>query len=249
LLFKYHSHNIMKYFLTFSFILLSCHFSLFAQQQSLDVRTDFNKLYKSVDEEYGFDQVLVNGVCYEDKYWKKIGHQFLMEDRLYNGSLVYKDKIYKGVDMKYDIFDQQLIIYANNNNSAIWIVPPIDFISSFSFGNKSFSKYNFGGVTKYYQVVFDKEKLQCLYYWFKEKRESNKLNYSGYNEFTDSEKENFLSLDGSLFRYKNNKSFINIFPVNIKGLVKEYLSNNHINVTNSSDEKMKELLTYCSSLL
>jgi hypothetical protein len=239
----------MKYFLTFSVFLLSCHFSLLAQQPSKDVRTDFNKLYKSVVDEYGFDQVLVNGIFYQDKYWRKIGHQFLLEDQLYNGILVYKGEVYKGVDMKYDIYDQQLIICVKNNNSAIWIVPPGDFISAFSFGDKSFSKYNFGGVARYYQVVFDKEKLKCLYYWFKQRGESNKLNYSGYNEFTDSEKENFLALDGSLFKYKNNKSFIEIFPVNIKGRVKDYVSNNHINVTKSSDEKMKELLAYCNSLL
>jgi hypothetical protein len=200
-------------------------------------------------DEYGFDQVLVNGIFYQDKYWRKLGHQFLLEDQLYNGILVYKGEVYQGVDMKYDIYDQQLIICVKNNNSATWIVPPGDFISAFSFGGKYFSKYNFGGVTKYYQVIFNEEKLRCLYYWFKQKGESNKLNYSGYNEFTDSEKENFLTLDGSIFRYKNNKSFIEIFPVNIKNRVKEYVNNNHINVTKSSDEKMKELLAYCNSLL
>ena len=135
------------------------------------------------------------------------------------------------------------------NNSVSWIVPPDDFISTFCFGGKYFSKYSFGGVSKYYQVIFDKGKLKCLYFWFKQRVDSNKLNYSGFNEFADTEKENFLTLDGSLKKYKNNRSFTEIFPDDIKARVKEYIRNNNIDVAKSSDEKIKELLVYCNSLL
>ena len=239
----------MKYLLAFSLFVFSIHLSAFSQEQSQNTRNDYNALYKSVLAEYGFDQVLFNVVYYQYKYWRKIGHQYLLEDQLYSGTLVYKGEVYKGVDMKYDIFDQQLIICIKNNNSVSWIVPPYDFISAFSFDGKYFSKYIFGGVTKYYQVIFDKEKLKCLYFWFKQRVDSNKLNYSGYNEFTDSEKENFLTLGGTLKKYKNNRSFTEIFPDDIKVRVKEYIRNNNIDVAKSSDEKIKELMIYCNSLL
>jgi hypothetical protein len=71
----------------------------------------------------------------------------------------------------------------------------------------------------------------------------------GFNEFTESEKENYLILDGSLKKYKNNRSFTELFQNEIKSRVKEYIRNNHINVAKSSDGKIKELLTYCNSLL
>ena len=44
---------------------------------------------------------------------------FYMKDQLYNGTLVYKGKVYKGVEMKYDIYDQQLILSIKNNNSIV----------------------------------------------------------------------------------------------------------------------------------
>lgn len=239
----------MKYLLVFSLFFLSISFSLFAQEQSHEARTDYNKLYKSVIDEYGFDQVLDNGFLYNDKYPRKIGHQFFMTDKLYNGMLVYRGEVYKGVEMKYDIYDQQLVLSINNNNSIERIVLHNDFISAFSLGDKFFSKYNFGGVARFYQLVNDTGKVKCMYYWFKQRFDSNNINYLGFSEFTESEKENYLLLDGSLKKYKNNRSFTKLFPNEIKSRLREYIRNKHINVTKSSDEKIKELLTYCNSII
>ena len=241
--------NLMKYLFVFSLFVLSVSFSLFAQEQSHDARTDYNRLYKSVIDEYGFDQVLDNGFLYIEKYTRKIGHQFFMKDQLYNGTLVYRGEVYKGIEMKYDIYDQQLVLSINNNNSTEWIVPLNDFISVFSLGDKFFSKYNFGGVTRFYQLVNDTGKVKCLYYWFKQSFDSNNINYLGFSEFTQSEKENYLLLDGSLKKYTTNRSFTKLFPNEIRARLREYIRNNHINVTKSSDEKIKELLTFCNSLL
>jgi hypothetical protein len=239
----------MKYLLVFSLFILFISPTLFAQEQSHNAVPDFNKLDKSVIDEYGFDQVLDNGFLYIEKYIRKIGHQFFMKDQLYNGTLVYRGEVYKGIEMKYDIYDQLLVLSINNNNSLEWIVPHNDFISSFSLGDKFFSKYNFGGMTRFYQVVNDMGKVKCLYYWFKQRSDSENINYLGFSEFTESEKENYLLLDGSLKKYKNNRSFTKLFPNEIKTRLREYIRNNHINVTKSGDEKIKELLTFCNSLL
>ena len=239
----------MKYLLVFSLFILSISLTLFAQEQSHNTRTDYNKLYKSVIDEYGFDQVLDNGFLYDEKYYRKIGHQFFMKDQLYNGTLIYRGEVYKGVEMKFDIYNQQLVLSIIDNKTIEWIVPHNDFISAFSFGDKFFSKYNFGGATRFYQLVNDTGKVKCLYYWFKQRFDSDNINYLGFSEFTESEKENYLLLDGSLIKYKNNRSFTKLFPNEIKARLREYIRNNHINVTKSSDEKIKKLLTFCNSLL
>jgi hypothetical protein len=246
---KNRDRNLMKYLLVFSLFVLSISLSLSAQDQSHDSRTDYKKLYKSVIDEYGFDQVLDNGFLYKEKYLKKIGHQFLLQDQFYNGTLVFRGEVYKGVELKYDIYDQQLVLIIKNNNSIELIVPHNDFISAFSLGDKFFSKYNFQGESRFYQVVYDTEKVKCLYYWFKQEYDSNNIIYLGFNEFTDSEKESYLIMDGSLKKYKNNRSFTKLFPNEIKARVRGYIRINYINVAKSSDEKIKELLTYCNSLL
>lgn len=236
----------MKYFFVLYLLVLAFHPSVFAQEQSHYSKTDYNKLYKSVMDEYGFDQVLVNGIFYEDKYRRKIGHQFFMEDQLYKGTLIYKGKEYKGVEMKYDIFDQQLILNIKYNNSIVRIIPINDFISAFSFGNKFFSKYNFQGEPGFYQVVFDAEKLKCLYLWYKVKLDSNSR--PGYSEFSRSEKKKYLVINGSFMTFRNKRSFIERFPEKVRAQVSKYIKVNHINVNKSSDEKMSKFLTYCDSL-
>ncbi len=152
----------MKFLLASLLLVIIFQLPVVAQQQSDEGRTDYKKLYKSVMDEYGFDQVLVNGIFYEDKYWRKIGHQFYMEDQLYKGAIDLKERNTQGIDMKYDIFDQQLILYVKHNNSLVRIVPLNDFISAFSIGNKFFSKYNFQGEPRFYQVVYDTGKNEMF---------------------------------------------------------------------------------------
>jgi len=239
----------MKYFSVLLLFVLSFQVSVFAQAQSHDVRNDYNKLYKSIIDEYGFDQLLVNGIFYEDEYHNKIGHQFFMEDKLYKGSLTFRGKEYKGIEMKYDIYNNQLILFVRNNTSVVWVVPPNDFISAFSLGDKFFSKYNFQGEPGFYQVVFDTEKLKCLYYWDKKMIESyDDIKYISYR-FFESEKKCYLLLNGSSLIYRNNRSFMKILPEEIKARVRKYLKDNHIKVNKSSDEKISELLAYYNSLL
>jgi hypothetical protein len=239
----------MKYLFILFLFVLSFHPNIFAQALPHDTSTDYNKLYKAVTEEYGFDQVLVNGIFYQDKYWNKVGHPFFLEDQLYKGTLLFRGKEYKSIEMKFDIYNQQLILYIQNNNSVVWIVPPNDFISAFSLGDKFFSKYIIQGEPGFYQVVFDTEKLKCLYYWFKQIHDTSNGGNSGSTDFSDSEKRNYLKIDGLFKKFKNNRSFTELFPKEIKGSVRQYIKTNHIKVTKSSDERITELLTYCNSLL
>jgi hypothetical protein len=125
--------------------------SSYAQEYAPNTKADYwNALYKSVVNDYGFDQVLVNGIYYEDDYWGKVGHPFLFEDQFYKGTLIYREKEYQGVDLKYDIYKQQVILYIRQNNSIAWIIPPNDFISAFSLGDKLFVKSAFKGVSRFY---------------------------------------------------------------------------------------------------
>ncbi len=143
----------MKNILIFSLYLLNLCLSAYAQEYAPDAGADFrNELYKSVDNEYGIDQVLVNGICYEDEYLGTVGHPFLFENQFYKGTLTYREREYQGLDIKYDIYKQQVILYIRQNNSIAWIIPPNDFISAFSLGDKLFVKHTFEGVPGFYQV-------------------------------------------------------------------------------------------------
>lgn len=232
-----------------SFQLLFFHFNLFAQEQSHDTGMDYEELVRSVKDQYGLDQVLANGVFYKNNYLNVAGHQFFPDGKLSDGTLIYKGREYKNVAMKYDIYDQELILYLHHNNLAVWIVPPDDFITAFGLSDKYFSKYNIMGEPRFYQVVFDTEKLKCLYYWSKQ---INEVSHGGNTisfRFSEGEKDMFLNLDGPFEQFRNNRSFIEIFPTEAKDMVRQYIKMNHIKITKSIDEEVYELFNYCISFL
>jgi hypothetical protein len=226
-----------------------CH-SSYAQEYSTDANDGiWNEFYKSVVNEYGFDQVLVSGIGYEDYYRGNVGHPFLFEDQFYKGTLVFREREYQKLDLKYDIYKQQVILFIKQNNSIVWLIPPNDFISAFSLGEKLFMKYTFQGVPEFYQVVFDTEELKCIYYWSKSRYNSD--HKRGYNSsrFTDSERKTYLVMDDVLRKYSDNKSFVKLFPQQSQLLIKKYIKNNKIKVAKSSEAEIEELLKYSNTIL
>ncbi len=240
----------MKYRLVASLLVFQLYYSAYAQEQSSNINADnYNEIYQSVLNEYGFDQVLVNGVFYGDRYREEIGHPFLVESKFSKGTLVFRERKYKGVEINYDIYEQQLVLYITHHNSIAWIIPPHDFISSFSIGDKFFTKQTFQNDQQFYQVIFDSEKLRCLYYWYKLRSDSDhKTNYNSY-EFSDSRKKTFLLLNDEYVRYRDNRSFANLFPGEIKSEIRKYIKANGIKVAKSSDSDIIELISYCNSML
>jgi hypothetical protein len=230
--------------------LLNLSLSAYAQEYVPDTGADFrNELYKTVYNEYGIDQVLVNGICYEDEYMGTVGHPFLFENQFYKGTLTFREREYQGLDIKYDIYKQQLILYIRQNTSTAWIIPPNDFISAFTLGDKLFAKYTFDGVPGFYQLIFDTRELKCLYYWSKSRFDSDhKRDYNSYS-FTGSEKKTYLVVDDILKKYVDNRSFVRLFPRASQVQIKQYIKNNNIKVAKSSDAEMKIFITYCKTLL
>ena len=73
---------------------------------------------------------------------------------------------------------------------------------------------------------------------------AGKSNY----QFPEPGKTMYLFRNEELFRFKNNKSFIAYFEPGLGDSIKRYLTENRINVKKVSDEKMLNLITFCSHL-
>lgn len=239
----------MKHCISFFLLLNICH-SAFTQEKFPDSKAGYwNDLYRAVLTEYGFDQVLTNGICYEDYYRGKVGHPFLLDDQFHKGRLIFRNREYSEVNIKYDIYKQQVILYIEQNNSKNLIIPPNDFISAFNLENMCFIKYTCDKTTAYYQVVYDSEKLKCLYSWYKLRFDSDHKNNYNSSKFTDSKRKCFMVVNNVSKSYKNNKSFTKLFPQIIQVPIKEFLRNNSITVRKISDADLREVLIYCETLM
>lgn len=235
---------ICSLFLLFPFL------SSFAQGQcSNDKTVIWNELYPSVKKAYGLDQLLVNGVCFEEYYLGSIGHPFLFEDQFLKGTLIFQGRTYKDVNLKYDICKQQIVLYVTQNNSNIWIIPPNEFISSFSLDNLLFKKFEFQGTSRFYQVAFDSENLKCLYYWSKIRYDSDHQKNYNSSRFTDSDRKSYLLIGKSIEKYNDNQSFINLFPKEHQVQIRAYIKDNKIKVSHSNASEITKLLSFCETLL
>ena len=240
----------MKFLLLVLSALFVSHFASIAQLRQNDTCSDYySRLYQSVQEAYGIDQVLVNGIFYEDSYLGQIGHPFLFENQFYKGTITIKGRTYHGVYLKYDINKQQLVLYINHNNSIIWVIPSNDFVSDFSLEGINFSKFSFQGTPRFYQVIFDSEKIKCLYYWSKSKFDTDQTGKFNKVEFKEDLRKNYLVLEGEYIKFNNNRSFTKSFPIEIRSAIQNYLGSNKIKVVKNSNDIIIELLAFCDSLL
>jgi hypothetical protein len=240
----------MKFLLIVLNAALLVHVSTFAQLQKTDTCGDyFNRLYQSVQEAYGIDQVLVNGIFYEDIYPNKVGHPFLYENEFYKGTITFRGKEYTGIDLKYDLLEQKLVLYVNYNNSFTWVILPNDFISDFTLNGKFFAKFSYRGEPKFYQVIFDSDNLKCLYHYSKSKFDADHSGKFNKVEFKENPRKNYLVLEGKFKKYNNNRSFTKSFPIETRSAIQSYLGSNKIKVAKNNNDTIMSLLAFCNSLL
>lgn len=73
-------------------------------------------------EQFGIDPLLMNGIYYENPYYNSKGHPFLGDGEFYLGTVDFRNKHYKDVNLKYDIYNQQLIIDQSRLDSRASII-------------------------------------------------------------------------------------------------------------------------------
>ncbi|MCH7658178.1 MAG: hypothetical protein IIB05_07660 [Bacteroidetes bacterium] len=200
---------------------------------------------KYFDLSYGPDYNLINGIKYLYLYSNVDGHPFFGENQFHTGSLVIADREYQDVYLKYDLYNQNMILqYSPFTGGTEQILLKNEFIHEFKIDGKLFRKYSFSETgTRFYQVVTS-GKIYCLYHWEKELRYST---LSLYN-FSPQKKVSYIVMKGKPYRFKSKKQFRRLFPVQHQKEIKQFIRNNKIRLKNESDGNMRRLLEFCNQL-
>lgn len=222
---------------------------LFSQNRYSGEENIYQELYRSVQNTYGFNQELVNGIFYVNRYLHALGHPFFGDDRFETGDLIFRDKTYQNVKMKYDIFEQKLLVNCNSGDKQINVLLPDEFLSRFSFNNMFFRFYTLKGIEPgYYQVINDDGLLKCLYHWVKTRSTSDYYRIYLSYEFSDNIKKSYLISDDKVVQYRGNREFINFFEKDLHSQIRKYIRQNKINVRTCVDSDMIKLIKYCKLL-
>ncbi len=241
------NNRIIKYCFLSILVLYFLPLQLFSQNSAEQLSAG-DELYKLVEQKYGIDEILVNGRHFDNLYVHDLGHPYFGEDTYKKGYLLTHKQKYKDLLLKYNIFDQTLVVqYVGKENSQTEYLPPVEFISEFSFENHKFKKYDFPKTgERFFEEVYVGE-ISCLCLWRKTKDKSEHNVTFMAHKYSDSEKKYFLLMEDVLYSIKNKSALLKLFPEH-KTSISQFIKANKIKLYKSPDDKVSELIAYCESL-
>lgn len=214
---------------------------LFSQQPSI---TDF---FAQIEKIYGSDADLVNGEKYFYPYHQSLGDPFFLAESQ-SAIITIHEKEFEGQMLRYDIFNQKLILdYENIYGASSSLVLRNEWVESFAFEGQRFIKMQGpDGTPGFFQLVTEGP-VNCVYHWSKEHLLNLTSGVQSYY-FTEATKASFLVIDGAFYPYKSNGSFIKTFSADLQKAIKQFMRQGKIKVKTASDSQMRHLVEYCNAL-
>jgi len=233
-----------------SFLTIASISAGFSQTSEPGSEEYFQELYKLTNERVDPNQRLLNGIYYENPYHDAIGHPFLNEGDFHQGSVIFQGTRFDQVRMKYDVYQQQLLISPKADDPMMMILLSNEFLSEFYMGEAHFKKHPLDeeGNT-FYQVIWEEEHIKCFYTWYRFRYKEVGEGAHTKFRFSDLKHNRYLEINGKLSRYKNKGSFLKLIPREIKSQVKAYLKTNAIKLNTADMEQIKAVLQYCQKEL
>jgi hypothetical protein len=197
---------------------------------------------------YQADQHLINGTRYYNLYPSAPGNAFFEPDEFRTGSVIISDREYKAVLLKYDICNQRLLLrYSLNTGGSADIVLIDDPIQGFVIDGRVFRKHMIAKKGMQYCQEIGTDSLKCLYFWHKELVPLNN-SLDSYNQYTNPEKNCWLSRSGKLLPFKGKKSFVGCFPMTQQHAIRKFIQENRILIRHVPDADMLRLIRFCQGL-
>ncbi|CDF79324.1 conserved hypothetical protein, partial [Formosa agariphila KMM 3901] len=197
-------------------------------------QTDFSteSYYKTYDT-LSQNINLINGKEYLDTYrsLKKENHKFYNSDIFLKGSIVYSEQPYYGVEFKYDILND-LIIVELINEKVSYVSLNSELVAEFTLaGDKFIHLPNHEVLERYYRNGYFKESFKGTNYTLFTKyiKDKNEVIDQLKVYYTFNSKENyFLQKDDTYYQINNIKDLTSIFNSQKKLIQSFYKENKNL---------------------
>ena len=215
--------------------------SLYAQQASI---TDY---LAECERKYGSDADLVNGEKYFYPYRQSQGDPFFFSEPRSTVILI-RDKEFSGQQLRYDIFNQQLILdFQDIYGASSSLVLRNEWVEAFAFEEQDFVRMKGPeGNPEFFQLVSGGD-ISCVYKWSKNQQLNLTSGVQSYY-FTEPSKEAFLVIHGKFHPYRSNKAFLKAFDPELQKSVKQFMKETKVKVNKAPDAQIRHLVEYCNSL-
>lgn len=191
------------------------------------------------------NQVLYNGRKWIGIYYGVYGTEFMIDREWKTGDLTINGTTFKGIPLKYDIYNDQLL--TNYRNIRVLILNR-ELVESFTIysGNESHTFLNRDGsegLSGYYEVFY--ENNTALYKKWRKKRVEFAID-GMYDEF---QSDNVLLLvkDGVVHELKKRKTFMKVLSDH-KDEVNDFTRNSHIRPDFQMPQSLIRILEFYDNL-
>jgi len=191
--------------------------------------------------------LLRNGIVYEYPYYNSKGHPFLFDNNFHTGSVDYGKEFYNDVPLKYDIYNQQIIIQINLKGELVQLIPDTGIVSGFTIDGMVFRKTEIDGGKKFVRIIAGEMDLVLGYHWYKKRKESDNGSYL-ISVFYEDRNYKYLFIKGKAYKYRNNKTFYKAFPEVLQPEIRDYLKITRTKVRTAGESTMKQVLSDCRDI-
>jgi hypothetical protein len=199
------------------------------------------------ERKYGSDADLVNGEKYYFPYRQAEGNPFFLPEAS-SAVIRIHDKEFSGQLLRYDIYNQQLILdFKDLYGATNSLVLRDEWVKGFAFEGREFVRmHGPQGKAGYFQLVSDGY-LSCVYRWSKDQVLNLASGMQSYY-FTEPVKECYLVVDGKFYPYRGNRGFLKAIDPTRQKTVKQFIKEARLKVNKAPDSQMRHLVEYCNSL-
>ncbi len=200
--------------LNFLILLFTTSFFAIAQSNSDE------KYYKWFDSTIGIENTgLYNGVEYIDAEQAKGEFiKFLYRGDFRNGTIDYDGQTYYDIPLKYDVFNDKLVIKIVGDNSTSILQLFTEKLSSFKTSGQSFTKIE-NTITEndndklsgFYEILFDSSEIK-VYKKHRKGQLRQIKNKTLLFEYKSKDPYYFLEHENNMYSVKNKRDFIQLFP-------------------------------------
>jgi hypothetical protein len=209
------------------------------------------KTFEESKAYYWFDNIigqnnsgLYKGIEYREEYrfFSDAYHKFYLENKFYLGNILYDGELYSGVEMKYDLYEDNIIIKVIGESKYLFISLIPELIEEFSIKKHKFIRItnNTAGLENgFFELIYKSKETTCL-------KKIVKKAYKVYEESALSYKflsKNYYTVlkNENNFEISSKSSIIKIFPTK-KKLINSFFKNNKNLYKNYRDVFLKQLL-------
>lgn len=192
--------------------------------------------------------ILLNGRIWRNQYSRVTGDQFFLTDKYIKGSVTFNGKTFENLDLKYDIYSDELILSIDTYPVIIMNKEMIDSFS-LKFGNRTYHIINAGTDTLnvlkgYVNILYNGP--SALYGKYTKKIQP--LADDGKYDLFYQEHMVYLRNGSSIIQVTGKKKLMNLLE-DKKKEIRDYLKRTRIKVTQKDPYTFIPVLEYYDSIM